>query len=306
MSKETEQLRALITGMRAAYARGENVMAYAREHASQPAAGGNSLAATLIAYDLQAGAYAAAANADPATQQTWCGQIADLIRPCLPAAGTLLEVGVGEATTLAGVLGQLGRQRGDAYGFDISWSRVKEGQRWLATQGQQAELFAGDLFHIPLADGSIDVVYSSHSLEPNGGREEAAIAECLRVARHAVVLVEPIYELASPEAQARMRAHGYVRELRETAVRLGAAIADYRLLERCHNPLNPSGVILLRKAAGSGDAGTLWRCPLTGAVLERNSDCYISRDVGIVYPILRGVPLLCPEHAVIASRLSAE
>lgn len=306
MSNETEQLRALITGMRAAYARGENVMAYARAHASGPAAGDNSLVATLIAYDLQAGAYTAAATADPVTQQTWSSQIADLIRPYLPASGKLLEVGVGEATTLAGILGQLGGHVGGALGFDISWSRVREGQRWLARQGQQAELFIGDLFHIPLADSSVDVVYSSHSLEPNGGREEAAIAECLRVARHAVVLVEPIYELVSPEAQARMRAHGYVRGLRAAAARLGATIADYRLLERCHNPLNPSGVISLRKTAGNESAATLWRCPLTGAVLERKSDCYIARDLGVVYPILRGVPLLRPEHAVIASMLTAE
>lgn len=48
-------------------------------------------------------------------------------------------------------------------------------------------------------------------------REEEAIRELMRVARRAVVLVEPIYELANSEAQARMHTHGYVRGLKETA-----------------------------------------------------------------------------------------
>lgn len=46
---------------------------------------------------------------------------------------------------------------------------------------------------------------NSHALEPNCGKEEEALRKCLRVARKAVVLVEPVYELASAEAQARMR-----------------------------------------------------------------------------------------------------
>lgn len=316
MSKETDELRGLIKGMHDAYARGENVMAYARAHMPESSAvKGNSLAATLIAYDLQAGVYSADALSAPELQRKWCEQVADLIRPHLPTSGSLLEIGVGEATTLAGALVALGRQVGTAYGLDVSWSRVTEGNRWLAAHDRRAELFVGDLFQIPMLDNSIDVVYSSHSLEPNGGREEAAISECLRVARHAVVLVEPIYELVPPEAQARMREHGYVRGLRDTAVRLGATVVDYRLLEHCHNPLNPSGIILLRKSSATrsvsdaearqGDVNKLWRCPLTGAELERRDDCYLARGVGIAYPVLRGVPLLRPEHAVLASRLTA-
>ena len=64
------------------------------------------------------------------------------------------------------------------------------------------------------------------------------VTECLRVARKAVVLVEPIYELASTEAQARMRHHGYVRRLREAAEALDCEIEDYRLLE-CRESIKP-------------------------------------------------------------------
>ena len=224
----------------------------------------------------------------------------------LPPNGTLLEVGVGEATTLCGVLSELGDKVKKSFGFDISWSRIKAANDWLTEKSQQAELFVADLFHIPLADNSIDVVYSSHSLEPNGGHEERLVAECLRVARKAVVLVEPIYELASTVAQARMRHHGYVRGLREVAEAHDCVIEDYRLLECVGNPLNPSGVLKIRKAVNQSDAGevsdrTWWKCPLTGSVLVKHAGYFMSQGTGIVYPILNGVPLLRPEHAVVAS-----
>lgn len=111
---------------------------------------------------------------------------------------------------------------GKALGFDISWSRIQAGRNWLRENQISAHLFVADLFNMPIADNAVDVVYTAHSLEPNGGRESAAISECLRIARKAVVLVEPIYELAPEAAQLRMASHGYVRNLKETAVGLWA------------------------------------------------------------------------------------
>jgi hypothetical protein len=67
------------------------------------------------------------------------------------------------------------------------------------------------------------------------------------VARKAVILVEPIYELAPEEAQKRMDEHGYVRNLKVTAEQLAAKVIEYGLLEQCINPLNPSGVVALVK-----------------------------------------------------------
>jgi len=296
-------LRTLILEVRAAYARGENAMEFLRKATGDAR---NSVVSTLLAYDLQAGSYVAGARANPQGRERWCGQLAQLLAPYMPEQGSILEVGCGEATTLAGVLKVLGTMPQHALGFDISWSRCAEGLAWLKENGVTARLFVADLFEIPLGDSSVDVVYTSHSLEPNGGREERAIAELLRVARHAVVLVEPIYELAGPEAQARMMHHGYVRGLRQTAERLGAAVKDYRLLDHMENPLNPSGVLVLEKkgrpaqAAGPAPA---WRCPLTATPLSDVGDALFSKDSGLAYPVLRGVPLLTTAHGVVASKL---
>lgn len=305
---DVTELGRLMLGMRAAYARGENVMEYARQTTNVLA---NSPISTLIAYDLQAGAYIAGARANPEARIRWCSQLADILNPYVTRQSSILEVGCGEATTLAGALRCLNNTPTHALGLDISWSRCAHGLTWLAENAASADLFVADLFEIPLEDSSIDVVYTSHSLEPNGGREEAAIKELMRIARRAVVLVEPVYELASIEAQTRMRAHGYVRGLKETAERQGAMVRDYRLLDYCGNPLNPSGLVLIEKPAMALPASSdiLWRCPLTHSALVAHPMGFYSPDTGVVYPVLAGIPLLRSSHAVVASsfdRLNAQ
>lgn len=300
-----KDLRDLVIGMREAYARGENAMEFARRTLNRS---DNLGAATLIAYDLQAGAYVRHALSDPDGKRRWCAQLADLIGPLMPEGGSVMEAGSGEATTLGGVLAALPRPPSRALGFDISWSRCAHGVGWLRRMQQPARLFVADLFNIPLSDDSVDVVYTSHSIEPNGGREQAALAELLRIARRAVVLVEPIYELASPDAQTRMRQHGYVRNLRAVAESLGCRVTDYRLLDYYVNPLNPSGVVLIEKAiSGSVDIQSEhgWRCPLTHVAMTPGDEAFVSTGTGFIYPVLGGIPLLCRDHAVLASAYEA-
>ncbi len=291
--------------MRKAFARGENAMAWAR--ANEDFSSGEVIDAALIAYDLQAGSYVALARKDPAYRRKWCAQLAELIKPWIEPGDRLLEVGAGEATTLSGVVGALQQPTIRPMGFDLSWSRLHVGREWLKENNVNGTLFVADLFNIPLANDSIDVVYTSHSLEPNGGREREAIAECLRVAGKAVVLVEPLYELAPDAAKERMTKHGYVRNLRQAAVDLGAEVKSYGLLDLYANPLNPSGVLVLTKAAPQSrrvsEPDGYWQCPVTSAALLDRSDLYYAPDVGLAYPVMRGIPLLRPEHVIVAAQL---
>jgi SAM-dependent methyltransferase len=296
---DATELRRLILGMRAAYARGENAMEYARRETGSSV---NTDVATLIAYDLQAGSYIDASRANPDGNALWCNQLADILDALVTAQSSILEVGCGEATTLAGVLQRLSHTPQYALGFDISWSRCAQGLSWLAEKAVHARMFVADLFEIPLEDESVDIVYTAHSIEPNGGREDAAIRELLRVVRQALVIIEPIYELARSEAQAHMRHYGYVRGLKNTADRLGAKVADYRLLDYTSNPLNPSGLILIVKDSSvRGGERPNWRCPITHLPLREAEDVFVSDDSGLVYPVLRGIPLLRAEHGVVAS-----
>jgi ubiquinone/menaquinone biosynthesis C-methylase UbiE len=305
MKSDTESLGQLILGMRAVYAQGDNAMAWARANSAMA---GNELVSTLVAYDLQAGSYVAYARENSNYVNKWCIQLADLIKPYLEQGDKILEVGVGEATTQAGVIKAINCDNTSAFGLDVSWSRIKVGKKWVEENDVDCTLFVGDMFNIPMADNSIDVVYTSHSLEPNGGREDAAIKELLRVARKAVLLVEPLYELAPENAQKRMTEHGYVRNLKSTAERLGASVVEYGLLDIFSNPLNPSGVVLMVKSVTtsrrySTNVRADWQCPLTGVPLIDQGDVFHAEQVGVVYPVMRGVPLLRAEHGVVASKL---
>ena len=304
MKSDRELLGELVKGMRGAYKAGENAMAYARDHLGPSAGKENTTAATLIAYDLQAGTYVARAKNDPSFNRDWCGQIAEILLPLTIPRCSVLEVGSGEATTLAGVVRGLENCQPSGYGFDVSWSRIKVANEWLAMNSVHSKLFVADLFKIPMASNSVDLVYSSHSLEPNGGREQEAIAELVRVARRFVVLIEPAYELANEAARLRMDHHGYVKGLRAAAEACGVDVLQHRLLPVTPNPMNPSGVLVLKKREEATVAGNgLWTCPVTGAPLTEMPDAFWSEEVGLAYPILRGIPLLRPEHAIVASLL---
>lgn len=300
LKSDVTELGQLLIGMHEAYNDGKNAMEYARKTSN---IFGNTPVSTLIAYDLQAGTYIEEARKNKDGRTLWCNQLANILSPYITNKSTILEVGCGEATTLAGVIKQLDILPRNALGFDISWSRCVHGKLWLEENQVSADLFVGDLFEIPLEDSSVDIVYTSHSLEPNGGQEEAALKELLRIAKRTVVLVEPIYEMADEKAKMRMREHGYVRNLKKTAELLGATVKDYRLLDYCGNPLNPSGLVLIEKEVTDTANGShiRWRCPLTHTSLVAFEMGFYSQVAGVVYPVLGGVPLLRSSHAVVAS-----
>ena len=119
MKSDTAELSRIILGMRAAYEQGDNAMAWARANSAKA---GNELVSTLVAYDLQAGSYVAYARENPNYVNKWCAQLADLIQPYMEAGDKILEVGVGEATTLTGVIKAVNCKNISAFGLDVSWS----------------------------------------------------------------------------------------------------------------------------------------------------------------------------------------
>jgi SAM-dependent methyltransferase len=129
-TENTDRLRTLIQKMRLAYQRGENAMACAREIIGESE---NSLMATLISYDLQAGSYISAVKKNPEIKERWCQQVANIInRLSKDKKKSILEIGCGEATTLRGVLEKLSHIPEYSLGFDLSWSRVAYGLRYLS------------------------------------------------------------------------------------------------------------------------------------------------------------------------------
>lgn len=263
----------------------------------------NSEAIIEVAYDLQAGRYTQGMlNEKHGPQRVAHAQaLAREIKACtMPES--ILEAGVGEASTLAVVLTALGLDPEAAYGFDLSWSRVAMARNWLDSQSLPGvTLCTGSLLEMPFADQSVDVVYTAHAIEPNGGREEPILRELYRVARRWLVLLEPCYEMADEPARERMNSHGYCRELAQICRHLGYEVVKHELFEPVINPLNPAAVTVIRKQEPPATPGHVLACPRYKTPLWELGGMLFSPEALAVYPVLCGIPCLRSESAILAS-----
>jgi hypothetical protein len=284
----------LISTIREVYRRGENVLEFLKDAED----GRNDWEGIMISYDFQAGSYTRLV----ADTVEYTDRYTDAIAKVWSGLGpwsSAMEVGVGEATSMLPLMAKLDPDgTREVMGFDISWSRCRYARDNVEKVDRAARIFVANIFEIPLADNSVDIVYTSHSLEPNGGREAAALRELCRVARRYVVLLEPDYEAASDEGKARMRRHGYVRDLGRHARELGYDVVEERPFEISINPLNPTGLTVIRLPEAR-QAKTCFVCPVTRSPLVRQGEVYFGPESGLLYPVIDGLPCLLESSATL-------
>ena len=290
----------------AAYARGDNVTETLR---GLLGAAANTPEIIEIAYDLQAGTYVDAVRADEAAWRARMEEMAGILKPVAAGATTILEAGTGEMTSLVGVANACYREDATAYACDLSWSRLEKGRSFVRDRlrpslAERLEPFVADLFRLPFQDGAIDVVWTSHALEPNGGREREAVRELLRVARRHVVLFEPSYETNTAEGRARMERLGYVRGLAGAIEAEGGIIEGRVALRHVANPLNPTVALIVRPPSRDAAAAGTWSCPSTRLPMERRPACFWSCQSMLAYPILGGIPILRADAAILATAMA--
>lgn len=291
----------ILSRIKEIYNSGGNIIQFLKDVNGQSK---NSLEDILISYDFQAGSYIDFVKKNPDYIRNYSGLIAKEFNKLNVKYDSILEVGVGEATTLTNVLLHLDNSEKQAFGFDISWSRIHYGNYFLKENNMSnVSLFTGDLFNIPLTDNSIDVVYTSHSLEPNGGREEEALKELYRVTNKYMILLEPAYELGNDDAKERMDSHGYVKNLVGIAKELGYNVIENRLFELCANKLNPTQIIIVEKNKNSNSITPSFYCPITKTKLTKDTDCYFSNEGLLAYPIIKNIPCFLPQNAIVATHL---
>lgn len=285
------------------FEKGKNITSYFKENEG---VSNNSLHAIEISYDLQAGSYIKVVNENKEFNFNYTTALAKVISKL--GCNSILEAGVGEATTLGNLVDKLqNKNKIQSFGFDISWSRIKYGARYCSDLGiKNVQLFIGDLFKTPLMPNSIDIVYTSHSIEPNGGREKEAIRELFSVAKEYLILLEPSYEFASGEGKSRMDKLGYVKGIEKAVKELGYEIVEHRLFDYCINPLNPTAITIIKKGNKENEAyhSSPFACPITKTKLKKSVTSFYSDKSLLMYPIVEGVPCLLPKNAIIATKFN--
>ena len=283
-----------------AYQKGENIVTLLKESLDSD---NNSEEIIEISYDLQNGSYIKALeNPDMYQQVTNYGKaIADEML-ALTSVSSVLEPGIGEGTTMSFVLNNLGDNKPHAHGFDISWSRIACCRSWLESQGHpDVYLSIGSLLQLPYCDSCFDVVYTSHTIEPNGGAEKAILNELYRVTSKYLILLEPGYELANQEAKQRMDKHGYCRNLVKTAESLGFDVIKHELFPYTSNPLNPTAITIIVKNADASPQTPKLACPSYQCPLTDYGNSLYAPDSLRAYPKIQGIPCLRPQDGIIAS-----
>lgn len=280
-----------------------NIMEFLKKENGQQQ---NTIEDILISYDFQAGSYSEAYLKNPVSKDEATEELYKYLA-ALPNVHSILEVGVGEATTLVSLLKRLSLKEISVKGIDLSWSRIKAAQKMVEMQKleHQVELATSDLFKLPLQDNSVDLLYTFHSLEPNGGKEKEALQELYRVTNKYMVLVEPSYELGSEQQQKRMDKNGYIKGLYHTCKELGYNVIRYEKFSVNVNPLNEAAIIIIEKKEQKQNSFE-WCCPITKTPLQDVDGGKFSKESLLVYPVIADVPCLLSENAIVATKMNVK
>lgn len=263
----------------------------------------NSTHAVRLSYDIQAGSYIKM-NRGRAAQELLAVRAQEIVKHLQPLSfDSLLEAGCGDGTMLTAVLQRIPAPK-DVLAFDLSWSRASHARAYTKAHGFPVEAFMGNMEQVPLPDNACDVVFTSHAIEPNGGKETILLAELHRIARRHVALFEPCYELALPEQKAHMDRHGYCRDLPAHAQALG-----FKVL--CHKPIEAlrdrgaTALLLLEKQEAAPAKMSGYACPICHEQLRPHLGHWFCQECGLVYPVIADVPCLDPTCGILATHYLA-
>jgi len=300
-----------ILAAKKAYAEGKNITELLR---SQKNSDFNTSEIIETAYDLQAGTYIKYAANNPQQADLYTAELASILDKHIKPTDSLLDIGTGELTTLSSLMNNLSQKPATVHAFDISWSRIFKGMTYakekMAPDYHRLTPFVADIGEIPLFDKSINITTSSHALEPNGGRLKELMGELFRVTIDKLVLFEPCFEINNEEGKQRMDKLGYIKNVADVVKELGGTMIDRIAIKNTANPLNPTACFIIeppttgQSPAKNSKKTNLFSAPGSNFSLDKIDNFFFSNQTGLCYPILKNVPILKSNAAVLASALS--
>lgn len=287
------------------YKKGENVTQYLRKKFDLNE---NTSEIIEIAYDLQAGSYVEFVEGNREKVQLYTDEIASILNQQIKSGDSLLDVGTGELTTLTMVLNRIDKEVSNVSAFDISWSRLKKGLKFykenIKRLDNQMNVFVADMKQIPLHGKSVDIVTSSHALEPNGKNLSILLEELFRITKRKLVLFEPSYELNSDEGRERMDRLGYIKDIENKVVQLGGKVLEIIPILNVANPLNPTACYIIEPPVNASEISIenpALCVPGTNFKLHRVDSFLESKETGLVFPVLDDIPILRSKASILAS-----
>ena len=261
-----------------------------------------------IAYDIQSGSYTDAALANLGRLEQYAHEIYDLCDGLIHEHDTILDCGAGELTTTS-TLSKYLPSNTRLLACDISLSRLRVGRRFADRFmrndiADQLNLFVSDMADMPLSDNSVDVIITTHALEPNHGRESNLLRELLRITRRHLILFEPSWENANDAMRARMEEHGYIRELPHHIKEAGGELISVKPLPHPMNQMNPTYCYVVKVGEQSEprlNKNQTFQCPRSGFPLKKQSNYWWSMEGGWAYPQIEGISCLRAKHGVLMS-----
>jgi uncharacterized protein YbaR (Trm112 family) len=300
----------IIVLARNAYKSGENVTIALKKYLQQDH---NTPEIIALSYDLQTGTYTTDALENEVFYINRSQELASFVSPYLGDKESVLDLGSGEITVFSRLLADLkSKNIIKAYAADISWSRLNFGlevTKKIVPKNINLTAFVSEIGKIPLPSKSIDVTFTDHSLEPNGGRLEEIIKEIFRCTNGLCIFTEPSNELASAEGIERMKKLGYIFDLEKTIKKLGGYIIDQKDLSNNYNTLNPARILVVRPPLlepinSSNTSESFYTFPGTDYKMQLIGGCLVCDEMGVVFPIIKNIPILMEDKLIFASKFN--
>lgn len=287
------------------YRRGQNVTKYLRDKFNLTE---NTSEIIELAYELQTGSYIKIVEENIERAIQYAKEVGNIFSQYVNEGDSLIDVGAGELTRLTLMLNSANIDLSNVYAFDISWSRLKKGKEFFTENKRNKNLevktFVADIKAIPLPTSCVDIVTSHHALEPNGQHLPQLLKELFRVAKRKLILFEPSYELNSIEGQQRMDSLGYIKGLEEEVLKLGGTVETIVPIKNATNPLCPTTCYVILPSPDRKDVihkTSSLSVPGTDLLLHKSENFLMSKDTGLVFPILEDIPILKMQSGILAT-----
>lgn len=298
------------------YNKNVNIMKYFREHGECKES--NSMDAVLCAYDYQAGSYREKYYSDEVIKDVYLyeGKPIDLTSGEYTRLAaqkmaevmnqfsfkSMLEVGIGEATTICDILADLSDDK-EAWGIEISLSRLLYAQKFSEEKNAKINMAVGDMFSLPFPDDSVDLVFTYYCIDAHRGKEKQAVEEMLRVSKEYLILVEPTYELGNEETKKRIDEQCYINNLVNTLKEIDVEIIEHRLFDIfTHNNNAAITVLRKKKISAKRESEVSYACPVCKEKLIKHAENLFCPECYNVYPVIQNIPMLLKENAILCNK----